>query len=82
MSTELENLRARLGGFVRRPVFEEHAEHFVMERRDGIIQLRMHTDGGPALFGFGMHNAWGQAWQEVGNDPENEVLILTGTGDQ
>jgi enoyl-CoA hydratase/carnithine racemase len=86
MSTELNNLRARLGGFVRRPAFEEYAEkysdHFVMERRDGIIQLRMHTGGGPALFGFGTHNAWGQAWQEVGNDPENEVLILTGTGDQ
>jgi enoyl-CoA hydratase/carnithine racemase len=42
----------------------------------------MHTNGGPATFDFAVHNAWGQAWQEVGNDPDNEVLILTGTGDQ
>lgn len=35
------------GGYVRRPRFEEYAEkyseHFVMKRRDGIIELRMHT---------------------------------------
>jgi hypothetical protein len=52
-----------------------------MRRRDGIIELRRHTGGGPAVFGFAMHNAWGQAWQEIGDDPDNEVLILTGTGD-
>ncbi|WP_067674436.1 enoyl-CoA hydratase/isomerase family protein [Nocardia miyunensis] len=58
------------------------ADYFVMQRRNGIIELRMHTDGGPARFGFATHNAWAQAWQEIGNDPDNEVLILTGTGDQ
>jgi enoyl-CoA hydratase/carnithine racemase len=86
MSSELNDLHARLGGFVKRPEFDDYAEkyadHFAMERRDGIIQVRMHTDGGPALFGFGLHNAWGQLWQEIGNDPRNEVLILTGTGDR
>lgn len=60
---------------------EKYAEYFVMQRRDGILELRMHTDGGPAQFGFAVHNAWGQAWQEIGNDPDNEVLILTGTGE-
>ncbi|GAA3091286.1 enoyl-CoA hydratase/isomerase family protein [Streptosporangium carneum] len=86
MPRELAEWQARSGGYVRRPKFEEYAEkyadHFVMERRDGIIQLRMHNAGGPARFDFAVHNAWAQAWQEVGNDPENEVLILTGTGDQ
>ncbi len=84
MPKDLADWHAAVGGFVARPRFEEYsqkyAEHFVMTREDGILELRMHTDGGPARFGFAVHNAWGQAWQEIGNDPDNEVLILTGTG--
>ncbi|MEC3920260.1 enoyl-CoA hydratase/isomerase family protein [Nocardia sp. CDC160] len=86
MPKELDDWHAQVGGFVARPNFdtyaEKYADYFVMQRRNGIIELRMHTDGGPARFGFAMHNAWAQAWQEIGNDPDNEVLILTGTGDQ
>ncbi|MGW0809995.1 enoyl-CoA hydratase/isomerase family protein [Nonomuraea sp. NPDC002799] len=85
MSENVNEWHDRLGGFVARPAFQEYArkysDHFVMERREGIIELRMHTEGGPAVYSLGLHNAWGQAWQEVGNDPENEVLILSGTGD-
>jgi enoyl-CoA hydratase/carnithine racemase len=80
-----DDWQARAGRHVPRPRFEDYAdkyaEYFAMTRRDGIIELRMHTGGGPAEYGFGMHNAWGQAWQEVGNDPDNEVLIITGTGE-
>jgi enoyl-CoA hydratase/carnithine racemase len=85
MTKEMDDWHAREGGYVRRPSFEEYAEkyadYFVMTRRAGIIELRMHTNGGPARFDFAVHNAWAQAWQEIGNDPDNEVLILTGTGD-
>ncbi|MGW0803500.1 enoyl-CoA hydratase/isomerase family protein [Nonomuraea sp. NPDC002799] len=85
MTKEMDDWHAREGGYVRRPSFEEYAEkyadYFVMTRRSGIIELRMHTGGGPARFDFAVHNAWAQAWQEIGNDPDNEVLILTGTGD-
>jgi enoyl-CoA hydratase/carnithine racemase len=85
MPRELDEWHARTGGFVARPDFDSYAEkyskYFVMRRRDGILELRMHTDGGPAHFDFAVHNAWAQAWLEIGNDPENEVLILTGTGD-
>jgi enoyl-CoA hydratase/carnithine racemase len=85
MSKELDAWRNRLGGFVGRPILDEYAakysEHFLMERHDGVIEVRMHTKSGPAVYSLGLHNAWGQAWQEVGNDPLNEVVILTGTGD-
>ncbi|TAK56442.1 MAG: enoyl-CoA hydratase/isomerase family protein [Gammaproteobacteria bacterium] len=50
-----------------------------MERKDGVILLRMHTDGGPAVWGMEMHRVLIQAWQDVGNDPENELMILTST---
>lgn len=48
-----------------RPSFDVYAEkysrYFAMRRRDGIIELRMHTGGGPERFDFAVHNAWAQA---------------------
>jgi enoyl-CoA hydratase/carnithine racemase len=86
MPKELDEWHASAGGYVPRPSFEayseKYADYFAMRRQDGVLELRMHTDGGPAQFGFATHNAWGQAWQEIGNDPDNEVLIITGTGDR
>ena len=73
-----------LTNVVERPKFEDYKkkyeEYFIMERRDGVILLRMHTQGGPVQYSLAVHNAWGQAWHDVGNDPENEVMILTSTG--
>ena len=73
-------------GFVRRPRFEDYQEKFAsyfnMERRNGILQVHMHTDGGPVIYGLPMHNAWSQLWMDIGNDPDNEVLIFSGTGDK
>ena len=72
--------------FVPRPKFEEYKEqfkdYFIMERKNGIILVRMHTNNGPVIFNHQMHNAIGQIWHVIGNDPENEVMILTSTGDE
>jgi enoyl-CoA hydratase/carnithine racemase len=72
-------------GFVPRPRLEEYREKYVrffrLERRGSVLIARMHTDGGPAVFNLDLHNAWSQLWLDVGNDPDNEVLILAGTGD-
>ena len=69
--------------FVQRPQFEEYREKYqdyiVMERKNGVIMLRMHTNGGPVVWGMHMHKALPQAWHDVGNDPDNEVMILTST---
>jgi enoyl-CoA hydratase/carnithine racemase len=61
---------------------KKYEDFFVMTRRDGILELRLHTDGGPFQHTWKGHNAWNQAWIDVGRDPENEVIILTGTGDR
>jgi hypothetical protein len=41
-------------GLANRPRLEDYrekyAKHFKMERRDGILQVQMHTDGGPLNF--------------------------------
>lgn len=73
-------------GFVSRPRFEDYREKyapfFKLERRNGILEAQMHTDGGSVMYGLPIHNAWSQLWLDIGNDPANEVLIFSGTGDQ
>jgi len=85
-----ERPNARAGaqrrGFVSRPRFEEYREkyatYFKLERQNGILQVQMHTAGGPVMYGLPIHNAWSQLWLDLGNDPDNEVLIFSGTGDK
>jgi hypothetical protein len=85
---ERANSRAREQrmGLANRPRLEDYrekyAKHFKMERRDGILQVQMHTDGGPLNFNLHVHNDWPQLWMDIGNDPDNEVLIFTETGDK
>lgn len=67
--------------------FEHYASQhpFVrMERRNGILQLQFHTDGGPLRWGHigGAHADLADAFEDVARDPENKVVIMTGTGDQ
>jgi enoyl-CoA hydratase/carnithine racemase len=53
------------------------------ERRDGILQIRLHTDGGPLKWGAikgSIHDQLGEAFYRIGRDTQNEVVILTGTG--
>jgi enoyl-CoA hydratase/carnithine racemase len=55
-----------------------------LERQDGILELTIHKNGGPALWGSakgGSHDELGEAFYQVGRDPENRVVIITGTGD-
>ncbi len=55
------------------------AEHMAFERKNGILQVRLHTKGGPVKWSFEMHQAMAEAWTTIGHDPENEILILTST---
>jgi enoyl-CoA hydratase/carnithine racemase len=77
-------LEAQLG-YVPRPTLEayreKYARFFKLERQDGVLVAQMHTEGGPAVFNLDLHNAWSQLWLDIGNDPDNEVLIFTGSGE-
>jgi enoyl-CoA hydratase/carnithine racemase len=64
--------------------FEEYAEKYdfiKMERRDGILQMTLHSKGGPLLWGGRPHEECSYAFYDVARDRENKVVILTGTGD-
>jgi enoyl-CoA hydratase/carnithine racemase len=53
-----------------------------MTRTDGILELRFHTEGGPLRWGHAAHSELGHAFSEIGRDPENKVIIMTGTGEE
>lgn len=51
---------------------------------DGVLDMRLHTDGGPLKWGVDpgcIHDQLGEAFYRVGRDPGNRVVILRGTGD-
>jgi enoyl-CoA hydratase/carnithine racemase len=54
-----------------------------MEREDGILQMTFHTDDGPLRWGHigGPHSELAHAFGDVARDPENVLVIMTGTGD-
>lgn len=64
--------------------FKDYATRYAciaMRRENGILEMRFHTDGGPFQWGLGPHGELPDAFNEVGRDRENRVVILTGTGD-
>ena len=48
----------------------------------GVLTLRFHTDDGPAVFTGQMHTDLPRVLCEIGEDRDNRVLVLTGTGDK
>lgn len=75
-----------LTSFVPTPKFEEYSErfkeHYKLERRaDGVILVRAHTKGGPIQLSVENHRSVGQLFKTLGADPENEIMIFTGTGE-
>ncbi len=80
----LKDRNERIGGFAAPAALEEYAEryseHLMLRREGGILEVRLHTREEPAVYSRGMLNCWGQALSDIGRDPDNEVLILTGTG--
>ena len=54
-----------------------------MQRRDGILEVRFHTDDGPLRWGHtgGPHQELAEAFADIARDPDNHIVIMTGTGD-
>ena len=52
-----------------------------MERRDGILQITLHTGGGTLQWSMVPHHEMPEAFHDIASDPENRVVIMTGAGD-
>ncbi len=62
---------------------EDYADKYQtvrFERRGGILQMTLHTEGQSLRWGFLPHGELPEAFYDVGADRENKVVILTGTG--
>src|SRR5438445_618539 len=60
---------------------ERFKQHYKLQRRqDGVILVEAHTKGGPIQLSVENHRSVGQLFKTIGADPENEVMIFTGTG--
>ncbi len=67
------------------PKFDDysHSYRFIkMERRGGILQMSLHTDGGPLQWNLDAQVEFVRAFTDVGADRENRIVILTGTGNE
>ena len=63
--------------------FDQYSDKYQsirMERRDGILQMTFHTDGDSLQWGGIPHQEVPEAFADIGSDPENLVVIMTGTG--
>jgi enoyl-CoA hydratase/carnithine racemase len=47
----------------------------------GVLEVALHTDGGKLVFNGHTHAQFVDLFHAIGSDPENRVVILTGSGD-
>jgi enoyl-CoA hydratase/carnithine racemase len=60
--------------------YSEAYEYARMRREDGIIEIRLHTKDQEFVWGPAPHRELPELFREVGDDRDNRVVILTGTG--
>jgi enoyl-CoA hydratase/carnithine racemase len=64
--------------------FDDYAKkyhHIKLERRDGILQMTLHTNDTELKWGMGPHEELSYAFNDIARDHENRCVIITGTGD-
>lgn len=64
--------------------YRKRYENFAILTRseDGILEIRLHKEGGAAVFDGPIHGLLGDLFEDVGSDPANRVIIFTATGDR
>ena len=62
------------------PKFDDYARSYQfikLERRDGILQMMLHTGGGPLRWGMEAQAEFVRAFNDVGADRENRLIIAS-----
>jgi enoyl-CoA hydratase/carnithine racemase len=62
--------------------YADRFSHVAFKREEGILEVRLHTDDGPLIWGDSAHSQLGAAFEAIGQDRENRIVIITGTGDR
>jgi enoyl-CoA hydratase/carnithine racemase len=61
--------------------YKNKYENVRLDRRDGILQMTLHTNGDTLQWGAVPHRELPRAFADIGADPENRVVIMTGSGE-
>jgi enoyl-CoA hydratase/carnithine racemase len=65
--------------------FKAYRESFPNARltrsKTGVLEVALHTDGGTLIFNGHTHEQFVDLFHAIGSDPDNRVVILTGSGD-
>lgn len=74
-----------LQNFIPTPKFDDYKDVFkenykLTRSKDGIILAEAHTNGGSIQLSVENHRSVGQLFKTIGADPQNEIMIFTGTG--
>jgi enoyl-CoA hydratase/carnithine racemase len=72
--------------------FDDYADEYArlrMQRKDGVLEVVLHSDGGPLRYDHahadgvpGPQAEFASAFSAIASDPENRVVLITGTGDE
>ena len=62
--------------------YRDKYENLRMKRENGILEVALHTRGGPLVFNGYVHQALVHAFRDIGDDRDNHIVILTGTGNE
>jgi enoyl-CoA hydratase/carnithine racemase len=62
--------------------YQDRYENIRLERSDdGVLEVTVHTDGGPLVWTSTAHDELAYCFEQISCDPDNAVVILTGSGD-
>jgi enoyl-CoA hydratase/carnithine racemase len=56
--------------------YRNRYENVRIKREDGTLEVALHSGGGPPVFNGYVHEALVGAFRDIGDDPENHVVIL------
>lgn len=62
--------------------YKDRYKSIRLSREDGILEVQLHTEDGPLQWSLLAHNELEDAFLEIGRDRANDVIIMTGTGDE
>jgi enoyl-CoA hydratase/carnithine racemase len=66
--------------YVKFDNYKDKYQHIKLERRDGIVQMTIHTNGDTLKFSALFHTEICDAFTNLGADHDNKALIVTGAG--
>jgi enoyl-CoA hydratase/carnithine racemase len=61
--------------------YQDRYETIKFRRENGILEMTLVTDGGPLVWNRRAHAELEEAFLNIGRDRDNQVVIMTGTGD-